>query len=183
MKLWTIMETSDIWLFPFAALMTGLRKGELLALQWKDINFERNEIYVTKSVYHQNNAPKIKKPKTDAGVRPVMLLSALRDKLISIKGAPDEYIFSEDGGKTPYTKGEYERAMKSYKAITGITTTAHSIRKRFATTAAASKMDAKVLQRVMGHTDIATTLGIYASVDSEAWNEARELLEEKTSKK
>lgn len=178
-----IAESSDIWLFPYVALMTGLRKGELLALQWKDIDFERNEIRVTKSVYHQNNAPKIKTPKTEAGIRPVILLSSLRDKLISIKGNPEDYIFSEDGGKTPYTKGEYERAMKAYKAATGITTTAHSIRKRFATTAAASKMDAKVLQRVMGHTDITTTLGIYASVDSEAWQEARELLEQKTSKK
>ena len=178
-----IIDSADIWLFPFAALMTGLRKGELLALQWKDIDFERNEIKVTKSVYHQNNTPKIKKPKTEAGIRPVILLSSLRERLIAIKGNPDDYIFSEDGGKTPYTKGEYERAMKAYKASTGITTTAHSIRKRFATTAAASKMDAKVLQRVMGHTDITTTLGIYASVDSEAWQEARELLEQKTGKK
>lgn len=178
-----IMDSSDIWLFPFVALMTGLRKGELLALQWKDIDFERNEISVTKSVYHQNNTPKIKLPKTEAGIRPVILLSALREKLLSVKGSPNEYIFSEDGGKTPYTKGEYERAMKAYKASTGITTTAHSIRKRFATTAAASKMDAKVLQRVMGHTDITTTLGIYASVDSDAWQEARELLEQKTNKK
>ena len=177
-----ILDSKDLWLFPFAALMTGLRKGELLALQWKDIDFENNVINVTKSVYHQNNAPKIKKPKTDAGVRPVILLSALRDKLLDIKGSPDEYIFSEDGGKTPYTKGEYERAMKAYKAATGITTTAQPIRKRFATTAAASKMDAKVLQKVMGHTDITTTLGIYASVDSEAWQEARDLLEQKTYK-
>lgn len=177
-----IINTAEEWLFPFFALMTGLRKGEILALQWKDIDFDRNQIFVTKSVYHLNNAPRIKNPKTDAGTRPVMLLSALKEKLAPLKGSPNAFIFSEDGGKTPLTKGEYERAMRTYKAKTGVTTTAHAIRKRFATTAAASKMDAKVLQQVMGHTDITTTLGIYAAVDSEAWKEAHELLEKKTKK-
>ncbi len=177
-----IIDTADEWLLPFFALMTGLRKGEMLALQWKDIDFEQDCIWVTKSVYHVNNTPRIKSPKTEAGTRPVMLLSTLKDKLIPIQDNPEHFIFSENGGKTPLTKGEYERAMRAYKAKTGITTTAHAIRKRFATTAAASKMDVKVLQQVMGHTDVSTTLGIYASVDSGAWKEAKNLLEKKTIK-
>ena len=175
-----IMNTSDLWLLPYFALMTGLRKGELLALQWRDIDFNRNQIYITKAIYHVNAEPRIKPPKTDAGTRPIMLLSALKEKLLKIQGKPNDFIFSEDGGKSPLSKTGYERAMRSYKAATGITTTAQCIRKRFATTAAATHMDAKVLQQIMGHEDITTTLGIYASVDSLAWEEAQALLEKRT---
>lgn len=177
-----ILDTADIWLLPYFALMTGLRKGEILALQWRDIDFDNNRILITKSVYHVNNEPRIKTPKTDAGTRPIMLLSALKDKLLPIQKGPDKFIFSDDDGKTPLTKCAYERAMKAYKQQTGITTTAHSIRKRFATTAAATQMDAKVLQQIMGHSDITTTLGIYASVDSLAWKDAQERLEKRTKK-
>ena len=177
-----IIDTADIWLLPYFALMTGLRKGEILALQWRDIDFDNNRILITKSVYHVNNEPRIKTPKTDAGTRPIMLLSALKDKLLPIRKGPDKFIFSDDDGKTPLAKCAYERAMKAYKQQTGITTTAHSIRKRFATTAAATQMDAKVLQQIMGHSDITTTLGIYASVDSLAWKDAQERLEKRTKK-
>jgi integrase len=178
-----INKTADMWLLPYTALMSGLRKGELLALQWKDIDFENNLIHVSKSVYYDGNIPKIKAPKTVAGIRPVILLSGLREELEKRKGAPDEFIFSLDGGKTPYTESRYDKLMKDYKKATGITATAQQLRKSFATKAAASNVDTKVLQRVMGHTDIRTTLGIYASVDNAAWLNARELLENKMHKK
>lgn len=177
-----ILDTSDVWLLPYFALMTGLRKGELLALQWRDIDFEGNRIFISKSVYHVNNAPKIKTPKTDAGTRPIMLLSALKEKLLPLRAAPDRFIFSEDDGKNPLTKCGYNRVMRAYKSQTGVTTTAQPIRKRFATTAAATQMDAKVLQQIMGHRDITTTLGIYASVDSMAWEDAQDRLEKRTKK-
>lgn len=61
----TVKKTYNIWLFPFFALMTGMRKGEILALQWKDINLNENLISVTKSVYHEGDRPHIKEPKTE----------------------------------------------------------------------------------------------------------------------
>jgi integrase len=174
-----IRESIDIWLFPFAALMTGMRKGELLALQWKDIDFEHDEISVTKSVYYEGDTPKIKAPKSDAGVRRVILLQDLKEELLKRKGRPDEYIFSEDGGKTPYKEMRYDRLMKKYQEQTGITATAHQLRKSFASIAAAANIDTKVLQRLLGHTDIRLTLQVYADVREDAWEEARKILNEK----
>lgn len=177
-----IRRSVDIWLYPYAALMTGMRKGELLALQWRDIDFEKDEISVTKSVYYQGDTPKIKAPKSEAGVRRVLLLSGLKEELLKRRGAPEHYIFSEDGGKTPYKEMRYDRLMKNYQAQTGVTCTSHQLRKTYATIAAAANVDTKVLQSLMGHSDIRTTLDIYASVRDEAWKQARGILESKTSK-
>ena len=76
-----IKRTSDIWLFPFFALHSGMRKGEILALQWKDIDFENDLIHVYKSVSHDGDRPVIKGTKTEAGTRMVPLLLPLKQKL------------------------------------------------------------------------------------------------------
>ena len=84
-----IKDNVDLWLFPFVALMTGMRKGEILALKWKDIDFDKNYIYVTKSVAHDGDKPVVKTPKTEAGNRIDPLLLPLRNELIKHIGKPD----------------------------------------------------------------------------------------------
>jgi integrase len=177
-----VRASAHIWLFPFAALMTGLRKGELLALQWKDIDFNQDEISVTKSVFYSGNTPKIKAPKSEAGIRTVILLDELKAELIKRKGDPEGYIFSEDGGKTPYKEMRYDVLMKNYQKQTGVAATAHQLRKTFATIAAASGIDKKVLQRIMGHTDIRLTLDVYSSVRDSAWDDAKTKLNTSNTK-
>ena len=171
-----IIENVDLWLFPYAALMTGMRKGELLALQWKDIDFEKNEINVTKSVYYLGDTPKLKAPKSAAGTRTVLLLNGLKQELLKRRGKPDAFIFSENDGKTPYKEMRYDRLMRNYQNKTGVTATAHQLRKSFATIAAASGIDRKVLQEIMGHSDIRLTLDVYASVRQKAWEDAKNIL-------
>ena len=70
-----ILAASDHpWLFPIIALLTGLRKQEILALKWEDIDFEENVISVTKAVEHIGKTPNIKTTKTRSGIRVVPLL-------------------------------------------------------------------------------------------------------------
>jgi integrase len=66
-----------------AAVGTGARQGELLALQWSDIDFEKGTLEVRRSLGWVGKEPHLKEPKSKAGRRTVALppfvLSALRD--------------------------------------------------------------------------------------------------------
>ena len=55
------------------SLYCGFRKGETLALQWSDIDFEKKEISITKSVKKKKKGVALKKPKTATSVRTVSL--------------------------------------------------------------------------------------------------------------
>ena len=91
-------------LFAFFLLYTGLRRGELLALKWEDIDFENHVINVRQAVTYGGNQPKIKTPKTQAGNRKVALLDVLEAEL---KKTPVQsqkgYVF---GGEKPLTASQ-----------------------------------------------------------------------------
>jgi integrase len=171
-----VIESADVWIFPFIALMTGMRKGEILALQWQDIDFDLNRISVTKSVGHQGDRPFIKEPKTEAGCRVVPLLPALRDELIKRKGKPTDYIVS-DGGALPLTNRRFLTLMRHFKEVTGVSATAHQLRHSFATLAFESNIPAKTIQYTIGHKQLSTTMDIYTDVRDAALREASEALQ------
>jgi integrase len=170
-----IKDNIDLWLFPFFALMTGMRKGEILALKWKDIDFEKNYIYVTKSVAHDGDKPVIKTPKTEASNRIVPLLAPLRTELLKRIGKPDEYIISDDG-KTPLTNRRYITLYDRYREITGITATAHQLRHSFATIAFEADLDPKSVQEILGHKQLSTTMDIYTQFREKKLAAAADLL-------
>lgn len=175
-----IKDNVDLWLFPFIALMTGMRKGEILALKWKDIDFEKNYIYVTKSVAHDGNKPVIKTPKTEAGTRTVPLLLSLKAELLKRKGKPDEYIVSDDG-KTPLTNRRFITLYDNYRKATGITATAHQLRHSFATIAFEADLDPKSVQEILGHKQLSTTMDIYTQFREKKLSAAAELLNKSLS--
>ena len=168
-------DNSDLWLFPFFALMTGMRKGEILALTWKDIDFDRNYIHVTKSVAHDGDRPIVKTPKTEAGNRIVPLLLPLRNELIKHIGKPDEYIISDDG-KTPLTNRRFITLYDHYRKATGITATAHQLRHSFATIAFEADLDPKSVQEILGHKQLSTTMDIYTQFREKKLSAAADLL-------
>ena len=156
-----IKEAKDLWLFPYFALYSGMRKGEILALKWKDIDFENNLIEVYKSVYHEGDKPKLKGTKTEAGTRIVPLLRPLKERLLEIRSEdPERFIFSDDGIK-PLTNRRYLTCYRHYKEATGINCTAHQLRHSFATIAFENGISPKVVQEILGHKQLSTTMDIY----------------------
>jgi integrase len=173
----TIKCNAEVWFLPYLALATGMRKGELLGLMWKDIDFEKNMIYVRRSIYY-SPAPTIKAPKTEAGVRSIPIIGQLREELIKRKGNPNHFIF---GGESPMTDKAYRYAYQKYQKETGITATAQQLRKSYATMAVDANVPPDVLKTIIGHRDISTTLNIYAEVREYRINEAQALLENQFS--
>lgn len=172
----TAKASADVWIFPFIAIHTGMRKGEILALQWKDIDFDNNKIYVTKSIYYESNTPKVKLPKTKNSIRTVPLLLPLKERLIELKAAPDYYIVSDDG-INPLTNKRYELMYKKYKKETGTECSAHQLRHSFATIAIENGVPMKSVQEILGHQQISTTLDIYTDFRERSVSEAKINLE------
>lgn len=153
---------SDMGLFAYLILYTGLRKGEALALNYEDIDFHNKCIRVTKSVYHDSNMPYIKQPKTDAGIREVILFDCLAEKLKGLK--PRGLIFTgKDGGLMK--KSTFKVRWKKYQEDNGITITPHQLRHAYASYILFDAgIDAKAAQVLMGHSDISTTQNIYTQI-------------------
>lgn len=157
-----ILSTAHDWMFPLFALLSGLRKGEILALKWGDIDFEANTISVTKSVEHIGNTPHIKAPKTAAGVRVVPLIDALKERIQGKCGDPAHFIFSDDGGKSPLTNSRFFNLYDEYRATVGIKSSSHQLRHSFATTAIEHDVNPRDLQGVLGHASSKITMERYA---------------------
>jgi integrase len=106
-------------LFPYMLLYTGLRRGELLALQWRDVDFKAGMIRVCKSVTYAGtgNRPEIKSTKTEAGDRSVILLDRLAQILRPLQKNPDDYLF---GGQKPLTQSVFRSAWRRYCLDVGL---------------------------------------------------------------
>ena len=172
-----IKSSAKVWFLPYLALATGMRKGELLGLRWEDVDLKENVIHVRRSVYFSPK-PTIKAPKTEAGTRKIPIIGQLHDELASRAGKPTDYVF---GGKEPMTDKAYRHAYKKYQEATGITATAHQLRKSYATMAVDANVPPDVLKTIIGHRDISTTLNIYAEVRDYRIAEAKALLESQFS--
>lgn len=174
-----VKDSYDVWLFPYIAIMTGMRKGEILALQWRDIDFDRSVIHVNKSVYHEGDRPFIKEPKTEAGRRVIPLLESLKKVLQGIYPKPDDaYIISDDGTK-PLTNRRFITLYNHFRAETGIKCTAHQLRHSFATIAFEAGVPVKSVQEILGHKQLSTTMDIYTDFRKKSVTEAAKILNEK----
>lgn len=162
-------------LFAFFLLYTGLRKGEALALQYKDIDRTSKTINVYKSVYYISNDAIIKEPKTEAGKRSVVLLEPLLSVLKN--GKKDDFIFSTDGTKPLSAKSFIVKWSKYTKSI-GISITPHQLRHAYATRLYELGIDEKAAQDLLGHANISTTHDIYTHISESKRKSIGEQLQE-----
>ncbi len=163
-------------LFAFLIYHTGCRRGEALALTGKDIDRKKGLVHITKSVYHEGNKPRLKRPKTEKGCRDVPLLSALSTALPGRLGAG--FLFSVDGGKTPLTNDQVTGLYNQYREASGVTVTPHQIRHGYATALFENGIDPKTAQTLLGHAQLSTTMDIYTHVCEDVISAAAKKMEE-----
>lgn len=163
-------------LFPYMLLYTGMRRGELLALRWEDIDLEAGVIHVTKSVYFAGSASIVKEPKTESGKRVVVLLDALREVLPE-PGAG--YVF---GGEKPLTDYQFRSAWGNWAKAVGLgpggmkgtDVTPHQLRHAFATILYDAGVGEVDTMSIMGHSSIKVTREIYTHIRQERMEKTAE---------
>ena len=166
-------------LFPFFLLCTGMRKSEALALTWDDIDLQKREITVCKSLEYISGAnPTIKEPKSEAGNRIVPIIDILCPHLCEAKqAATSKYLFpsasSNRGGKGGgiMTLKGYDGQWERYCASAGLigedgkpAIGAHNIRHGTATLMFELDVDVYTTQRILGHSRVEVTQEIYTEL-------------------
>ena len=159
-------------------LYCGLRRGEAMALDWTNIDFEKKIIHVTKAASTVKNKTIIKKPKLEAGIRDIPIPKVLFKVLMEIRKPSGFVCTNTNGGML--TESSYMRQWDSFrnylnvcaggrngsgkylKRITVIDNiTAHMLRHTYASMLFDANVDVKSAQKFLGHADIEVTLEIY----------------------
>jgi integrase len=156
------------------ALHTGLRRGELLALRWNDVDFEKGTIRVDESLDQHGafHAPKREESRRTLRLTPFSLaaLKAHRARQneerlrVGERWEDNDLVFPNTVGKPMNPSNLYRREFRpllSKASLEDEGFTFHSLRHTFATTLAERGIHPATAQKLLGHKDIRMTLAIY----------------------
>lgn len=165
---WRIMITM--------ALTTGLRRGELLGLEWKHVDLEHGTIDVIQSLSHSRGINILKEPKTKNSKRKVAIPDTLLHDLRAYythathlrrllgdrwQGGEEFHVFFSETGKPFYhtAPGKWFRRFIERVGLKKIRF--HDLRHTSATLLINQGVHAKIISSRLGHADIRTTMNIY----------------------
>lgn len=199
---WEIQAIIEHWdddgvrcgLWVLIMLFTGLRRGELIALEWSSIDLDRRELKVTQTaVIPSNQSVIVQRAKTDAGIRTIPICSFLHACLSSVpESERNGYVCkSTEVGKlseSSFVNG-FDSFLRSVERIINgepvcqrgrrndiipyndkritFRFRPHDLRHTFATGLYDSGVDTKAAQYFLGHSDIRMTLGLYTHLSEE----------------
>lgn len=200
-----VKEAKDEELYPIVVttVYTGMRKGEVMALKWENVDFQKRRIYIKNSLCkidgdqldekgHRHARYEILEPKTKESIRMVPMLDEVYDALRLQKERQETdkqkyreiyldqgLVFSDPcGDYLPQRQfmDKYHAFLKKYR-ITDIRF--HDLRHTFATLLIESDVSMKVVQELLGHSTITTSMDIYTHVSDEKKEQALDQLRQK----
>lgn len=159
------------------ALLTGLRRGEVLALRWCDIDWERRLLSVRQALSQPKGGIRFKSPKTATSIRTVsmspMLIEVLKKHRINQTKnrwkfkedyAPLDLIIAEEDG-SPMRPQRFSDRFRALIGKAGVTKVRlHDLRHSHASHALRAKVHPKVVSERLGHSSSSITLDLYSHV-------------------
>ena len=172
------------------ALVTGLRRGELLALRWSDADLERLQLTVTQQLAVESGRPRMKQLKTEASQRIVTFGPGLAAVLVEHRRRQDgerslvgegwadgDLVFCSVVG-TWIDPNSFSRLMDALVEVAGVPRiTPKGLRHTAQSVGRVVVGDDKVMQERLGHADIGVTLNTYTHTVSEQHRLAGERLD------
>lgn len=155
----------------YISLTTGLRIGEVCALQWKDLNIDSGLITISKTIGRiytpKSNGKKrteliIDTPKTKNSIREIPMPTELIKILKSLNKIvnPDYYILTNES--IPIEPRTYRNYFKKLLQTLNMPKLKfHGLRHSFATRCIECNCDYKTVSVILGHSNISTTLNLY----------------------
>ncbi|MBA3824827.1 MAG: site-specific integrase [Ktedonobacterales bacterium] len=160
-------------------LSTGMREGELIALEWKDIDFQSSELYISHGLQYTPTGFRVTHPKSNSSKRRIMLpvhvLAALKKhrelqeqerKLAGTNwDASYDYVFPNGIGRKMLPSDLRGRSF--YQLLKKAALPAihfHDLRHTAATLLLRRGVHVKVVSEMLGHANVGITLRIYAHV-------------------
>lgn len=202
-----VSEAKGEELYPIVVttVYTGMRKGEVMGLKWENVDFQERRIYIKNSLCkiegdqtdekgHRHARYEILEPKTEKSIRLIPMLDEVYEALMMQKTRQDsdkqEYqgVYVDQGFVFADRTGNHlpQRSfMEKYHAflqIYGITDIRfHDLRHTFATLLIESDISMKVVQELLGHSTITTSMDIYAHVSDAKKEQALESLQKRNA--
>ena len=148
-------------------LTTGMRRGEIIGLKWRDLDLATGELHIARQVIRVKGETVVSQPKTKSSIRTVILAPDMVEILAELKTeVKGEWMFP-----SPVNEGQPRNPCALYHRFQTILTRAkckkvrfHDLRHTFATMALENGMDIKTLSAMIGHVSAETTLNIYSHI-------------------
>ena len=164
----------------YLELVSGLRKGELVALRWDDLNIQQRTISVSKQyVRNPDGSLELTRPKTENSVRLVSIPQAAVDMLIQEhdKHPDSPYLFPSPLTGAMYHPDSVVNLHKKILKDAGLGHLRfHDLRHAFATTALQNGVDVKTVSSMLGHFDAGFTLRTYTHATRQKQDEAAQTM-------
>lgn len=179
------VQGTDLELPMEMEISVGLRRGELLALKFSQIDFDKQTLTIAENIVSVRGKNYIKEPKTRAGSRTIRVNSVLVKKLLRQRAEYNsrklrmgtefhdtDLVFCKQNGEA-YNADYFSRKFRRHLKRHGLRHMRfHDLRHICASVHLEQDVNPKVISKILGHSKVSTTLDIYSHVMEKSSQEA-----------
>ena len=177
-KLLDLARGTDIYIPILLCVSAGLRRGEMLALGWDNVDFEKGIISIQRNLVRGEDGYIIKAPKSESGIRDIHLGREVMEELRKAKvqhfsqmmesgiafNQKYNFVVRQDDG-SPFTPDAMTRKWKRFITRHKLPNIRlHDLRHSHATALIKAGVNPRVVQERLGHADVSITLNTYTHV-------------------